>query len=129
MGEGGKLTEDKYSLSGCSTNSHDTDSCTDARMGLASIRVFVCQFVDGRRQVWFLVRNSNDAPQGSIGFPNPVLSALVLPWSCPTRTRSDKDRAQDMCLFGAAHLDGSESPQQVGDSLPLRISHQERAWF
>jgi len=41
MGEGGKLTEDKYSLSGCSMNSHDTDSCTDARIGLASIRVFV----------------------------------------------------------------------------------------
>ena len=52
----------------------------------------------------FLARSSNDAPPGPIGFPNPVLSALVL---------SDKDRVQDMCLFGATPLDGSEPPQQV----------------
>ena len=39
------------------------------------------------------------------GSPNPVLSV------------------QDMCLFGSAPLDGSPSPQQVGDSLAPRISH------
>ena len=77
------------------------------------------------------MRSSNDAPPGPIGFPNPVLSALVLSDKDRALVLSDKDRAlvlsdkdrvQDMCLFGAAPLDASESPQQVGDSPPLRIA-------